>query len=278
MSERIAPAEVMASGVVIVLVNPIHPGNVGQVARAMMNMGLGELVLVDPPCFDLERARMRAAGGRPLLDRMRIVGSVAEAVADCQLAVGTTARARRWGWPTWTPGELGERLFADGQRTAILFGREDSGLGNDALAHCQALLRIPTAGLPSLNLAQAVLIVAHSLSERARTLGWVPEEAPRQGKRSGGPDMEARTSTPPESRPAPLGMQRAALDRALDLLERTPYMRGRSRDLVEVTLGALLQRAQPSAKEVEILLGMSAKTLWAIENGPEGERVRDEPG
>ena len=80
MSERPTPAEVMASGVVIVLVNPIHPGNVGQVARAMMNMGLGELVIVDPPCFDLERARMRAAGGRPLLDRMRIVGSVAEAV------------------------------------------------------------------------------------------------------------------------------------------------------------------------------------------------------
>ncbi|MCB9741149.1 MAG: hypothetical protein H6740_00805 [Alphaproteobacteria bacterium] len=121
-----------------------------------------------------------------------------------------------------------------------------------------------------------MLIVAHSLSERARGLGWVPEEAPRQGRRSGGPDEGVSPSTPSEPRPAPLGMQRAALERTLDLLERTPYMRGRSRELVEVTLGALLQRAQPTAKEVEILLGMAAKTAWAIDNGPDGGRVSDD--
>ncbi|MCB9762306.1 MAG: hypothetical protein H6739_21080 [Alphaproteobacteria bacterium] len=262
----------MDAGLVIVLVHPLQPGNVGAVARAMANMGLQELVLVDPPAFDLEQARMRAAGGRPMLDRVRIVGTVEEAVADCQLAVGCTARARRWGWPTWDQHELAEQCMESGQRTAVLFGREDSGLGNDALARCQALVRIPTAGLPSLNLAQAVLVVAAALSDAARRRGWMPDEAPRQGKRSGGPTEQRPTDTPlgdtPPPGPAPLGMQRATLVRALDLLDETPYMAGRSREQVAVTLGALLQRAEPTARELEILMGMLSKTRWAVRNAP----------
>ena len=255
------------SRVRIVLVHPIHPGNVGSAARAMANLGLDDLVIVDPPCFDMERARWMAAGGRDVLENARFVANVAEAVQGCSLAMGTTARIRRWNWPVYNPVEAAERALSE-DKCAILFGREDHGLGNDALGLCQALLRIPTAGEPSLNLGQAVLLTCSRLFDAAEASGWQPTEKVRQGKRSGGPTGDggapgARKSSPP----ATLEFQNVALARALELLNETPYMRGRSDELVRVTLAQMLQRAQPSQVEIEILLGMLKKTRWQIKNG-----------
>lgn len=249
----------MAHGVVIVLVHPISPGNVGSVARAMSNFGLQELVVVDPPSFDLERARWMAAGAAETLDRVRIVGTVAEAVADCQFAIGASARKRRWSWPVMDPTELARRSFDSGERAAILFGREDAGLDNESLAHCQALLRIPTAGLASLNLAQAAMVVCVRFFDEALARGWIPGE-----RRAPGP----KPASPPQPEaPAPLQLQEAVLAQALDVLALTPYMEHRAREQVGVNLSRLLQRAQPSHQELEMLLGMLGKTRWSLKRG-----------
>lgn len=264
-----SPGEVLSEGLVIVLVNPIHPGNVGATARAMANLGLEQLVLVDPPCFDLERARwMASSGGRVILDKARIVATVEEALADCSFAIGATARKRRWRWPVLEPPQLAERAFTQERKTAVLFGREDSGLDNASLALCQALLRIPTASEPSLNLSQAVLMVSSAMFDQARALGWSPDQPQRQGKRSGGAPVKATPRR--ESPPADLPRQQRVVQELLDVLERTPYAGGWSREQVQVSMSMLLQRAVPTHSELDILQGMLNKTRWRLDNPDKG--------
>ncbi len=232
----------------------------------MANLGLNDLVIVDPPSLDLERARWMAAGGQSVLESARFVATVRDAIQGCSLAIGTTARVRRWTWPLVTPREAAERALAE-DKAAILFGREDHGLDNEALGHCQALLHIPTAGEPSLNLAQAVLLTCSRIFDAAQETGWTPEEVPRQGKRSGGPTPGGAVGVREPSPAASLEVQAALLDHAMALLRETPYLRGRGEELVRVTLGQLLQRAHPTKVEVEILLGMVKKTIWQVREG-----------
>lgn len=250
----------------VVLVRPVQPGNVGAAARAMANMGLRQLVLVDPPAFDLERARWMAAGGAELLDQARFVGTVAEAVAGCALAVGTTARLRRWGWPTTDHHALARQVLDAGVPTAVLFGPEPSGLDNEALAACQRLVRIPTAGEPSLNLSQAVLLVCAALMDEALARGWQPEEGPRAQGRHGPYPPQPRVPSPL----APVEAQAQAVEQALALLQQTPYLAARSPEQVRVTLASLLQRAQPTQQELDALRGMLRKTDWALRHGGGG--------
>jgi tRNA (cytidine32/uridine32-2'-O)-methyltransferase len=261
------PGVTLRERLVIVLVRPQHPGNVGATARAMKNMGLRDLVLVDPPAFDMERARWMATSASDLLDRARFAGSVAEAVADCGWAVGCTARGRRWEWPVVEPDALARQAFDAPGRTAILFGQEDFGLDNEALAHCQALLRIPTDGMASLNLSQAVLLVCAALFQEARDRGWTSPEPPRQGRRSGGPDGKAPPKTPPaEAALSTLSEQAGVVEGALDVLALTPYMNGKSRDKVQVFVSSMLQRARPSRRDLNILRGMISKSSWRLTN------------
>jgi TrmH family RNA methyltransferase len=250
----------------IVLVNPLFPGNVGAAARAMKNMGIRKLIVVDPPAFDMERARWMAGGGKDILAEARFVGSVAEAVEDCTLAVGCTGRSRRWNWPIVEPHALAKRAFAAPGPTAVLFGREDSGLDNEALSRCQLLLRIPTDGDPSLNLGQAVLLLCWSLFDAALQQGWEPEEESRQGKRSGGPTENPNPFPAAPSPLAPLALQHQVIQEALTLLEDTPYMNARNPEQIQVQLGMLLQRLAPSEVETDILRGMIRKTRWSLEN------------
>ena len=253
----------------IVLVRPQHPGNVGAVARAMKNMGLRNLVIVDPPTLDLERARWMATSGRDVLASARFTATVAEALDDCDWAVACTARSRRWRWPVVEPSELAAKAFDTGGRTAILFGQEDFGLDNEALSHCQAIVQIPTDGLASLNLSQAVLLVCARLFDEARARGWVPTEAARQGRRSGGPtaDRAAKARPDPSTDPkATLGEQAQVVEMALEALALTPYMNAKPHDQVKVLLSALLQRSHPTVPELNILRGMLKKTRWRIEN------------
>jgi tRNA (cytidine32/uridine32-2'-O)-methyltransferase len=150
----------------IVLIHTSHPGNIGAVARAMLNMGLSELVLVQPKEFPSERADWRAAGAKQLLDQARVMTSVEEAIADCALVVGTSARDRRIPWPLVNPRQCGERMLAEAARhpVAILFGREDRGLTNHELQKCNYHVHIPTnQAYSSLNLAMAVQVICYEL-------------------------------------------------------------------------------------------------------------------
>jgi len=150
----------------IVLVNTSHPGNIGAAARAMKNMGLSRLYLVEPQKFPHDDAWWRAASARDVLENAVVVETLEEAVADCPLVVGTSARGRRIPWPLVTPRECGERAAVEAQshEVAIIFGREDRGLTNEELQVCNYHVHIPTnPDYSSLNLGCAVQVLSYEL-------------------------------------------------------------------------------------------------------------------
>jgi len=150
----------------IVLVNTSHPGNIGAAARAMKNMALHRLVLVSPDEFPSGVAVGRAAGAVDLLDRAEVVGSLQEAVADCSLIIGTSARSRSIPWPMLSPEDSASKLVVEsGQHpVALVFGREASGLNNDELQQCHFHVQIPAnPDYSSLNLGAAVMVLGYEL-------------------------------------------------------------------------------------------------------------------
>lgn len=150
----------------IVMVNTTHPGNIGAAARAMKNMGLSTLVLVEPKEYPAEKAVWRAAGALDVLDNVQVVSTLDEAIADCGLVVGTSARERRIPWPLVTPRECGDRVWAEAKHheVAILFGREDRGLTNDELQKCQYHVHIPAnSEYSSLNIAAAIQVICYEI-------------------------------------------------------------------------------------------------------------------
>jgi tRNA (cytidine32/uridine32-2'-O)-methyltransferase len=174
----------------IVLVEPSHPGNIGAVARAMKNMGLGQLVLVSPRQFPHSEATARASGADDVLASARVVTTVAEAVAGCGFIVATTSRPRDQYFSVADVRDAAERVLREAQRgpAAVLFGSERAGLSNEQLEAAHLLIQIPaSAAYPSLNLAMAVQIVAYELF-RAR--GVAIDTAPAAGPLADPVEME----------------------------------------------------------------------------------------
>ncbi len=156
----------------IVLVNTSHPGNIGAAARALKNMGLGRLVLVAPKDFPSDQAIWRAAGATDVLANAVVVETLEEAIADCRLVVGTSARGRRIPWPLVTPRECGDRVYRESHQheVAILFGREDRGLTNEELHKCHYHVHIPSnPEYSSLNIAAALQVIAYEIRMSALT-------------------------------------------------------------------------------------------------------------
>ncbi|HMN43205.1 MAG TPA: RNA methyltransferase [Povalibacter sp.] len=150
----------------IVLVEPQHPGNIGAVARAMKNMGLTELHLVKPALFPHQEAIARASGADDVLSAAQVHDSFGEAIADCGLIVGTSARQRHLPWELVEPRDCSAQIVQASrtETAAIVFGAERTGLTNAELERCNLLMTIPTApGYSSLNLAMAVQVVAYEL-------------------------------------------------------------------------------------------------------------------
>jgi TrmH family RNA methyltransferase len=151
----------------VVLVNTSHPGNIGGAARAMKNMGLSRLVLVQPRDFPSAEAVARAAGAVDILDGARIVSSLEDALDGCGLVLGTSARDRHIPWPLLDPRECAaaclEQIEQAGE-VALVFGREDSGLSNDELQRCHFHVHIPSdPEFSSLNLATAVQVLTYEV-------------------------------------------------------------------------------------------------------------------
>ena len=150
----------------MVLVNTTHPGNIGAAARAMKNMGLSRLVLVDPADYPSERALWRAANALDVMDKIQVCATLDEAVADCALVIGTSARERRIPWPLLTPRECGDRVWAEAahHEVAIVFGREDRGLTNEELQKCHFHVHIPAnPEYSALNVAAALQVIAYEI-------------------------------------------------------------------------------------------------------------------
>ncbi len=150
----------------VVLVEPTHPGNIGATARAMGNMGVSNLVLVNPADFPSPIANARASGADQILEAATVCESLDESLKDCTLVLGTTARDRSIEWPAMTPWaamQAAKQRLSDSP-VAIVFGRESSGLTNSELDRCHHHIRIPVEdSFSSLNLGSAVTVMLYEL-------------------------------------------------------------------------------------------------------------------
>lgn len=231
------------------LVRPQHPGNVGAAARAMKNMGLGDLVVVAAAPLAVDAAASMAVHARDVLARHRRVPTLAEAIADCGLVVATCGRVAGDAGGI-SPRELAPAILdaSTVNDVALVFGPEDHGLSNDELVRCQRVITIPTAAAyASLNLAQAVLICGYELQLATRADTTAPETA-------------AEPTEPRALAPAVFAEQMyAALARALDAIgflhrdNRTHMMRAFRR---------MLGRAALDVHEARILLGLARQMSW----------------
>jgi TrmH family RNA methyltransferase len=236
----------------VVLVRPREEGNVGSVARAMANMGLERLILVEPAAEIGKVATAFAHGAKHVLDGVTRVASLAEALAPFRRVVGTTSmRDRRQSVPLLIPRELPARLAQDppDTPTALLFGPEVGGLTNDELAWASLLVSIPCSPVqPTLNLSQAVLILAYELFNHRRERGEA--ELP---------------ILPMDEPPATAAEVDGLIGHVAEILRRVGFERDDSFAGVLRDLRALAARASPDSREVAILRGICRRTQHALD-------------
>lgn len=228
----------MLENIRIVLVNTSHTGNIGSTARAMKTMGLSDLYLVDPITAPDGKSSALAAGAGDVLAKAKIVDSVAEAVKDCSLIVGTSARSRTLPWPMLTPRECGVQMVQEAQKgpVALVFGRENNGLSNEELQLCHFHVCIPAnPEYSSLNLAAAVQTLCYEIR-----MGFLSQET--------FPDVEQEY---------PLSED---LERFYTHLEQTLSDTGfivkNHPGVVMTKLRRLVNRARPESSELNILRGI----------------------
>ena len=150
----------------IVMINTSDSGNIGAAARAMKTMGLRQLVLVQPDEFPTAKATARASAAADLLHNARVVQTLDEAIGDCQLVFGTSARLRTIPWPLIDPRQGASRVMnePEGADIAILFGREDAGLTNEELRRCHFHICIPAnEEYPVLNICVAIQVICYEM-------------------------------------------------------------------------------------------------------------------
>ncbi|TAK73663.1 MAG: tRNA (cytosine(32)/uridine(32)-2'-O)-methyltransferase TrmJ [Gammaproteobacteria bacterium] len=234
----------MLNHIRIVLVNTSHPGNIGSAARAMKTMGLTELYLVSPEQFPHDKANEMASGATDILDQAVIVETLDEAIADCGLVVGASARTRTIPWPLFTPREIAEKIKAEPPHpVAILFGREQSGLTNEELQRCHWHVQIPAnPAYSSLNVAAAVQVMAYELRVASLDQTTFSEE------------WDYRLATADEMEKFFVHLQEVLVE--LDFLKLNAPRKLMTR------LRRLFFRARPDVMEMNILRGI----LGAIQN------------
>ena len=226
----------------IVLVETTHPGNIGAAARAMKNMGLSQLVLVNPQCAVDQQAYARASGADDLLHQLTRHDSLTDALADCVLVVGTTARSRSLAWPALTPNSLAAKLaeMDDEKPVAVVFGREDSGLTNEELQHCHFSVTIPTnPDFSSLNVAAAIQVISYEIYNRLQDQ----------------PDLESPRLSRLESR-ADSEQLEGLFEHLQRLLVEIEFLDQDNPRQIMKRLRRLYQRAEPTVNEVNILRGI----------------------
>jgi len=241
----------------IVLIGTSHPGNIGGTARAMHNMGLSDLALVAPRCEPLTADTVsRASGADHIVHAAHRTATLEQAVGDCTLVVGASARSRTLPWPMITPRALAERLptelAASAARVALVFGREDSGLSNAELQRCHAHVHIPAnPDFSSLNLAAAVQVLAYECRQ-----AWLAASP-----------TPASSDTPDD----PALASHQELEHYFEHLERTLVTIGFHDPATPRQLMARLRRftlrARPERMELNILRGILTATEQQTQRG-----------
>lgn len=237
----------------IVLVETSHPGNIGAAARAMMNMGLARLVLVQPRVWPAREAISMAASALEVLDHAVVVDTLAEAIADCHMVIGTSARLRNMPIPLLDPpgsAKLMASVMGE-QEVALVFGREISGLSNEELHLCHYHVHIPVdPGYTSLNLAAAVMVLCYELRKTALKQAEVPL-LPAQREEW-------------DQQPATAGELDRYLVHLEDVLVRLRFHDRENPGQLMRRLRRLYQRIQPDRMEINILRGIVAAIEDAI--------------
>ncbi len=216
--------------------------NIGAAARAMLNFGLSGMRLVAPrDGWPNPKAKAMASGAAAVIDGVRVFDTVAEAVADCDHVVATTARQRGLFLPVHTPQTVGTELqkwSGEGRRTAMLFGAEKTGLETDELAMADALVTIPVnPDFSSLNLAQAVLLLAYEWSQ------------------AGG--QSPLFESPYEEAPASRGVQEGMVEHLFEALDRAGYFYPEEkRATLQRNIRTLFTNAQLTEPETRLFRGM----------------------
>jgi tRNA/rRNA methyltransferase len=231
----------------IVLVEPAGALNVGSIARVMKNMGVQQLVLVNPKCDPQGvEARQMAVHGGDVLDQAKTVASLPEALVGCQQAVATTARDRALSLPLQPPKTVLPNLLS--VPSALIFGREDSGLTNDELTYAQHCLCLPTASTyPSLNLAMAVGVCVYELQQLADS----PTEMP--------------VATPPKET-ATLDALEGYYQHLESVLLKIGFLYPHTAPARMQKFRQIFNRANLTPEELALLRGILRQTEWAIQN------------
>ncbi len=225
------------SRVVVVLDHPQDVVNIAAVTRVVMNFGLSGLRLVSPDDFDPHRIQGIAHRSGPLVEATTLHDTLEEALAACTWVLGTTARPRTAGrnYVRPRPAALDVVRKASDGEVAIVLGREDRGLSNEALDLCHAVAIIPTSNYSSLNLAQACLVLAYEVFLAAED---APVALPR-GRRATRPPTEAE-----------LELTYRALRRGLETID---FFKARKPEAVMRTLRTLIARSEPDLREAKLL-------------------------
>jgi len=229
------------SSIRFVLVRTSHPGNIGASARAIRTMGFARLGLVAPHKFPHPDAVALASGANAVLDEAAIAPTLVEAVSDCTLVLGCTARARAVQLEELSPRAAASRALAASANgpVAIVFGNERTGLENDELMSCHAAVRIPSVeDFPSLNLSQAVQVLAYEL---------------RLGMLEHAPLADAQRREDPPATAEQLEYMFGHLGQMLDDID---FHKGRSPVTIMKRLRRLFLHAQLEQREVRILRGI----------------------
>lgn len=240
-----------------ILVNTTHAGNIGAAARAMKTMGCVSLRLVQPCHYLNNDALARASGADDIVRNATVHATLADALSDCTLVFGTSARDRSLEWSSVTAREAAARVYAQESPSrdicAIVFGRERSGLTNDELSLCSHRLWIPSdASFSSLNLGSAVQVVAYEL--RQAMLSRVKNQVNRTGELSGSPDMAESSQMPEESSDS------GAMEQFFVHLEQTlvdiGFLDRENPRLLMRRLRRYFGRNRPEGSELNILRGI----------------------
>jgi TrmH family RNA methyltransferase len=228
----------------VVLVSPRNPLNIGAAARAMSNFGFSELRLVNPYDVAFREARSAVKAQHVLRDA-REYKTLAEAVADCALVVGTTARGPRALEHPIRRVELGGKIIARKLATrpaALLFGSEKFGLSNEDMSHCHWLMRIPTREEHgSMNLGQSVAVCLYEIVRQPSVVAAEPRKPAAKAE-----DLERLT------------------ERLEEVLGHAGYVHGPMEGSTRMKIRRLVRRMDLSAHDAEVWLGMLRQIRWKL--------------
>jgi len=233
------------SNIRIVLVGTLQSGNIGAVARAMKNMGVSDLCLVNPQASHLNReCTDRAMHSGDILKKAAVYLTLKEAVADCHHVLATTGKVRNNPMPVCSPHEMAQKWKTTYPgKLALVFGPEDTGLGNEDLKLCEAGIEIPTSPeMTSLNLSHAVIVVLYEffLSQHLNT-------APN-----------------PEIPLLPISTKEAFFDHLQETLLAIGYLDKNNPDRIFKDLKHIFNRAQLDEREVTILRGICRQIINGV--------------